>query len=130
MKQILRNTRYSILNGAISNLIWWAHLFSSRFIFGLKTLFSLWLSRSGSPNVSTGKSCRNFNCVRLRKNALLIQIGVEIVWDNFYCRECMDLGLRPSWDAYLASPPDFAGCPTWQRRESLGSRSSNALPDL
>ena len=41
-------------------------------------------------------------CVRRRKNALLTQIGVEIVWDNV---DSMD----GSWDAYLASPADFAG---------------------
>ena len=40
--------------------------------------------------------------VRRRKNALLIQIGVVTVWDN------VD-SMNGSWDAYLASPADFAG---------------------
>ena len=38
--------------------------------------------------------------IRCRKNALLIQTGVEIVWEN---------KLNGSWDAYLTSPADFAG---------------------
>ena len=38
--------------------------------------------------------------VRRTKNAPLIQIGVEIVWDNQRINE--------SWDAYLVSPADFA----------------------
>ena len=42
--------------------------------------------------------------------------------------------MNGSWDAYLASSADFAGrmtsSPTWQRRESLGSRSLNALPNV
>ena len=41
-------------------------------------------------------------CIRRSKNALLIQIGVEIVRDNVYW-------MNGSWDAYLASPADFAG---------------------
>ena len=41
------------------------------------------------------------NCAQRRKNALLIQIGVEIVWDN--------QPMNGSWDAYLVSPTDFAG---------------------
>ena len=40
-------------------------------------------------------------CVRRRKNALLIQIGIEIVWDNER--------INGSCDVYLASPADFAG---------------------
>ena len=41
-------------------------------------------------------------CVRRRKNALLIRIGVENVWEN------VDLPwMNGSWDAYLASPADF-----------------------
>ena len=40
-------------------------------------------------------------CVRRRKNAPLIQNGDEIVWDN--------QRINDSWDAYLASPADFAG---------------------
>ena len=43
--------------------------------------------------------------VRRRKNALLTQIGVEIVWDN----QRMNAGMNGSWDAYLASPADIAG---------------------
>ena len=34
------------------------------------------------------------NCVRRRKNALLIQIGVEIVWYNIDYRELMDLEMH------------------------------------
>ena len=46
----------------------------------------------------------SYNCVRRRKNALLIRIGVEIVWDNVDCRnEWVDL----AWDASLASPADL-----------------------
>ena len=40
---------------------------------------------------------RTGNCVRRRKNALLIQFGVEIVWDNVDCT-------NGTWD-----PADFAG---------------------
>ena len=40
-------------------------------------------------------------CFRRRKNVLLMQIGVVIVWDNFHW-------MNGSWDAYLASPADFA----------------------
>ena len=60
-------------------------------------------------------------CVRGRKNALLIRIGVENVWEN------VDLPwMNGSWAAYLASPADFLkGRMTSQRRESLGSISSN-----
>ena len=43
----------------------------------------------------------NDNCVRHKKNALLIQIVVEIVWDN--------QRMNGSWDAYLASSADLAG---------------------
>ena len=70
------------------------------------------------------------NCVRLKKDALLIQIGVEIVWDN------VDWMQNGSWDTCLVSPADLflqgrmTSSPTWQRRESLGLRSSNALPNL
>ena len=36
-----------------------------------------------------------------------------------------------SWDAHLASPTDlFAGADDITKRESLGLRSSNALPNL
>ena len=42
------------------------------------------------------------SCVRRRKNALLIQIGVEIVWDNIDW-------MNWAWDAYLALPADFTG---------------------
>ena len=45
--------------------------------------------------------CYCFHCVRRRKKPI-IQIGVEIVWDNI---ELMD----GSWNAYLASPADFTG---------------------
>ena len=43
--------------------------------------------------------------------------------------------MNGSWDAYLASPTDFAGADDIitnlaKERESLESRSSNALPDL
>ena len=41
------------------------------------------------------------NCVRRRRNGLLIAFGVEI--------SCMGLSTNGSWDAYLASPVDFAG---------------------
>ena len=42
------------------------------------------------------------NCVRRRKNALSIRIGVDhIVWDN--------QGMNGSRDVYLSSPGDFGG---------------------
>ena len=59
-------------------------------------------------------------CIRRRKNALLIAFGVEIVWDN--------QRMNGSWDAYLGPPADFAGAD--DVITSLGSRSSNALPNL
>ena len=45
------------------------------------------------------------NCVQHRKNALVIQIGVKIVcmWQHWLP------WMNGSWDAYLASPADFAG---------------------
>ena len=57
-------------------------------------------------------------CVRRRKNAVLIRIGVAIVWDKVDCHGRMD----GSWDAYLASPTYFLqgrmiSSPTWQRRQ-------------
>ena len=39
--------------------------------------------------------------MRGRKNALLVQIGVEFVWDN--------QRMYGSWDMYLAPPADFVG---------------------
>ena len=65
-----------------------------------------------------------FKCVRRRKNALLIQIGVEIVWGN--------QRMNGSWDAYLASPADFQEEDDIMTNftKSLGSRSSNAVPNL
>ena len=67
-------------------------------------------------------------CVPFRKNALLIQIVVKIVWDK------VDR-MNGSWDMYLLFPTDFAGEDEiitkhhhHQRRESLVT--SNALPNL
>ena len=56
----------------------------------------------------------------VRKNVLLIRLGVEIAWDN--------QRNNGSWDAYQASPADFAGANDIitnlaKERESLGSRS-------
>ena len=64
--------------------------------------------------------------VRSRKNALLIQIGVQIIWDT------VDW-MNGSWDAYLASPANFAGVDDviatfTKERESLVT--SNAIPNL
>ena len=64
-----------------------------------------------------------YNCVRY--NTLLIQIGVKIVWDN----EWIDLGTR-IWHPLQILQGRMTSSPTWQRSESLGSRSSNALPKL
>ena len=52
------------------------------------------------PNYAS-KLQSDFNCVRRRKNALLIWVGVEIVWDNL---DSMD---GWTWDAHLAYPADF-----------------------
>ena len=49
----------------------------------------------------TIKARNTFHCARSRKNALLIEIGVEIVWDN--------QRMNGSWDAYPASFADSAG---------------------
>ena len=54
-----------------------------------------------------------------------IAFGVEIVRDN----ELMDLGMH-TWHPPKILQGRITSSPTWQRRESLGSRSLNALPDL
>ena len=62
--------------------------------------------------------------VRRSMNALLIQIVVETVWHN----------VDSAWDAYLASPADFAGADdiitNLVKEREPGSRSSNALQSL
>ena len=49
------------------------------------------------------------NCVRRRKNALLMQIGVEIVWDN----KGMDLGTR-IWHLPQILQGRMTSSPTWK----------------
>ena len=44
-------------------------------------------------NSTTTRVKAELNCVRRRKNAHLIRIGVKIVWDNVHCRGCMVLGI-------------------------------------
>ena len=55
-----------------------------------------------------------------------IQIRVKIVWDNQQ--------MNGSWDAYLASPTDFAGADNiitnLTKERKPGIESSNALPYL
>ena len=64
-----------------------------------------------------------------RKNALLIQFGVEVVWGN------VD-STNGSWDAYLASPADFAGADdiitnlAKEREPGIEIVTSSALPYL
>ena len=65
-------------------------------------------------------------CVRRRKNALLIRVGVEIVWDNLDSMDGWILG-RTSGIPHRFFAGDRM---TSQKRESLGSRSSNALHNL
>ena len=73
-----------------------------------------------------------FGGIQHRTNSLLIKIGDKIVWGN----QCWLPWMKGSWDTYLAPPPphkilqgQMTSSPTWQRRENLGLRSSNALPN-
>ena len=71
----------------------------------------------------------SIDCFRHKKNAFLIAFGVEIVLDN----QSINEWINESWDAYLASPADFAGADgiiTKGEWLSLGSRTSNALFNL